>query len=333
MQHSDDLHRRSGQNGDEFEATVMGKDPKADLAVIKFEPKDVKLQSVQWGDSDSARVGDWAIAIGNPLGFGGTVTTGIISAIARDIGYGPYVKFIQTDASINRGNSGGPLFNLDGEVIGVNTAIFSPSGGSVGIGFAVPSDLAKGVIAQLQKFGKTRRGWLGVRIQTVTEDIAESLGLIDTKGALVSGVMPDGPAKLSGMKSGDVILYFDNKEVEDMKSLPRIVAETEIDKPVNVKVWRNGQLMNLQVIVGEMKEEVQVSESKVNNNSEPVELTELGLLVSSITEEVKEKFNIPNNVQGVIVLNVETNSDASKKGILPGDIISEVSQNQKSKRC
>ena len=289
---------------------------------------DEDLPTVTWGDSDKAKVGNWVLAIGNPFGLVNTVTAGIISARARDISVGPFDDFIQTDASINRGNSGGPLFNLDGEVIGVNTAIFSPSGGSVGIGFAVPSDLAKGVIAQLQKFGKTRRGWLGVRIQTVTEDIAESLGLIDTKGALVSGVMPDGPAKLSGMKSGDVILYFDDKEVEDMKSLPRIVAETEIDKPVNVKVWRNGQLMNLQVIVGEMKEEVQVSESKVNNNSEPVEVTELGLLVSSITVEVKEKFNIPNNVQGVIVLNVETNSDASKKGILPGDIISEVSQNQ-----
>ena len=310
-----------------FKAKLIGKDQKTDLALIKIDV-DEDLPTVTWGDSDKAKVGNWVLAIGNPFGLVNTVTAGIISARARDISVGPFDDFIQTDASINRGNSGGPLFNLDGEVIGVNTAIFSPSGGSVGIGFAVPSDLAKGVIAQLQKFGKTRRGWLGVRIQTVTEDIAESLGLNDTKGALVSGVMPDGPAKLSGMKSGDVILYFDDKEVEDMKSLPRIVAETEIDKPVNVKVWRNGQLMNLQVIVGEMKEEVQVSESKVNNNSEPVELTELGLLVSSITEEVKEKFNIPNNVQGVIVLNVETNSDASKKGILPGDIISEVSQNQ-----
>ena len=203
---------------------------------------------------------------------------------------------------------------MDGEVIGVNTAIFSPSGGSVGIGFAVPSDLAKGVILQLQKFGKTRRGWLGVRIQTITEDIADSLGLEDTKGALVSGIMPDGPAKLSGMKSGDVILFFDDKEVTDMKSLPRIVAETEIDKPVSVKVWRNGQLMNLQVVVGEMQEDIQVSENKPSESNEPVEIKELGILVSNMTLDVKEKFNIPNNVEGVIILNVETGSDLLKKG-------------------
>ena len=309
-----------------FKAEVIGKDQKTDLALIKIEA-DEDLPTVSWGDSNSAKVGNWVLAIGNPFGLVNTVTAGIISARARDISVGPFDDFIQTDASINRGNSGGPLFNLDGEVIGVNTAIFSPSGGSVGIGFAVPSDLAKGVILQLQKFGKTRRGWLGVRIQTITEDIADSLGLEDTKGALVSGIMPDGPAKLSGMKSGDVILFFDDKEVTDMKSLPRIVAETEIDKPVSVKVWRNGQLMNLQVVVGEMQEDIQVSENNPSESNEPVEIKELGILVSDMTLDVKEKFNIPNNVEGVIILNVETGSDASKKGILPGDIISEVSQN------
>jgi len=308
-----------------FKADLIGKDKKTDLALIKIDV-DEELPTVIWGNSNEAKVGNWVLAIGNPFGLVNTVTAGIISARARDISAGPFDDFIQTDAAINRGNSGGPLFNLDGEVIGVNTAIFSPSGGSVGIGFAVPSDLAKGVIFQLQKYGKTRRGWLGVRIQTITEDIAESLELADTKGALVAGVMPDGPAKLSGMKSGDVILYFDGKEVEDMKSLPRIVAETEIDKPVNVKVWRNGRMMNLQVIVGEMQEEVQVSENNNKNEGNPVDINELGLLVSNITNDIKEKFNIPNNIEGVIVLNVESGSDASKKGILPGDIISEVSQ-------
>jgi len=308
-----------------FKATLIGRDQKTDLALIKIDVEE-ELPIVTWGDSNKAKVGNWVLAIGNPFGLVNTVTAGIISARARDISVGPFDDFIQTDAAINRGNSGGPLFNLDGEVIGVNTAIFSPSGGSVGIGFAVPSDLAKGVIFQLEKYGKTRRGWLGVRIQTVTEDIADSLGLSDSKGALVSGVMPDGPAKMSGMKSGDVILEFDGKEVIDMKSLPRIVAETEIDKPVTVKVWRNGQPMNLQVVVGEMQEEIDISENKIQKQREPSEIEELGLVVSDITQEFKEKFNIPNNVQGVIVLNVDSNSDASKKGIIPGDIISEISQ-------
>ncbi len=308
-----------------FKATLIGRDQKTDLALIKIDVGE-DLPTVSWGDSNKAKVGNWVLAIGNPFGLVNTVTAGIISARARDISVGPFDDFIQTDAAINRGNSGGPLFNLDGEVIGVNTAIFSPSGGSVGIGFAVPSDLAKGVIFQLEKYGKTRRGWLGVRIQTVTDDIADSLGLAENKGALVSGVMPDGPAKMSGMKSGDVILEFDGKEVIDMKSLPRIVAETEIDKPVSVKVWRNGQPMNLQVVVGEMQEEIKVSDNIIQKKSEPSEINELGLVVSDITQEFKEKFNLPNNVQGVIVLNVDSNSDASKKGIMPGDIISEVSQ-------
>jgi serine protease Do len=200
-----------------FTASLIGKDNKTDLALLKIDA-DGELPFVEWGDSNTAKVGNWVLAIGNPFGLVNTVTAGIISARGRDISAGPFDDFIQTDASINRGNSGGPLFNLDGKVIGINTAIFSPSGGSVGIGFSVPSSLAKGVIFQLQKYGKTRRGWLGVRIQTVTDDIAASLGLDSAKGALISGVMPDGPAKLSGIKSGDVIINFDGKIVEDMRS-------------------------------------------------------------------------------------------------------------------
>jgi serine protease Do len=284
---------------------------------------------VSWGDSDTAKVGNWVLAIGNPFGLVNTVTAGIISARGRDISAGPFDDFIQTDASINRGNSGGPLFNLDGEVVGINTAIFSPSGGSVGIGFSVPSNLAKGVIFQLSKYGKTKRGWLGVRIQTVTDDIASSLGLDETKGALISGVMPDGPAKLAGIKSGDVIIKFDGKNVEDMRSLPRIVAETEIDKPVSVEVWRNGIPMKLQVIVGEMEEEEKVSEIKPKNNpDETLEIEELGLLLSNISNDYRTKFNIPSNLSGVLILNVRSETDASDKGILPGDIIIEVSQNK-----
>ena len=224
-----------------FKAKIVGRDTKADLALLKIEVP-TKLPFVQFGDSDGARVGDWVIAIGNPFGLGGTVTAGIVSARARDINAGPYDDFIQTDASINKGNSGGPLFNMKGEVIGINTAIFSPSGGSIGIGFSIPSNEAKPVLADLQKYGKTRRGWLGVRIQSVTPDIAESLGLKEQKGALVAGTTPDGPAEKAGIKAGDVILTFDGKDVVDMRRLPRIVAETGIDKDVDVQLWRGGKM-------------------------------------------------------------------------------------------
>jgi len=222
------------------------------------------------------------------------------------------------------------LFNLDGEVIGINTAIFSPTGGSVGIGFSVPSSLAKGVIFQLKKYGKTRRGWLGVRIQTVTDDIAASLGMDKARGALISGVMPEGPAKMSGVKAGDIVLNFDGKDVEDMKSLPRIVAETEIDKPVTVEVWRNGRSMKLQVIVGEMEEDIKVSKKVSPQSNEVVtkEILELGLLLSNITEDMRSKFGIPENISGVLVVNVKSDTDAADKGILPGDIIIEISQNK-----
>ena len=311
-----------------FKAKLVGKDKKTDLALLKIDVEN-SLPTVEWGDSDTAKVGNWVLAIGNPFGLVNTVTAGIISARGRDISAGPFDDFIQTDASINRGNSGGPLFNLNGEVIGINTAIFSPSGGSVGIGFSVPSNLAKSVIFQLEKYGKTKRGWLGVRIQTVTDDIAASLGLNETKGALISGVMPDGPAKLAGIKSGDVIIKFDNKNVDDMRSLPRIVAETEIDKPVSVEVWRNGMPMKLQVIVGEMIEEQDVSAKQPqNNNPESLEIEELGLLLSDISEDFRAKFNIPRDLNGVLILNVRSDTDASDKGILPGDIILEISQNK-----
>jgi serine protease Do len=316
-------------DGRTFTAELIGKDKKTDLALLKIET-DEELPFVIWGDSDTAKVGNWVLAIGNPFGLVNTVTAGIISARGRDISAGPFDDFIQTDASINRGNSGGPLFNLDGEVIGINTAIFSPTGGSVGIGFSVPSSLAKSVIFQLKKYGKTRRGWLGVRIQTVTDDIAASLGLDKARGALISGVMPEGPAKMSGVKAGDIVLNFDGKDVEDMKSLPRIVAETEIDKPVTVEVWRNGRSMRLQVIVGEMEEDIKVSKKVSPQSNEVVtqEVLELGLLLSNITEDMRSKFGIPENVSGVLVVNVKAETDAAEKGILAGDIIIEISQNK-----
>ncbi len=219
-------------NDEVFEAELIGRDQKTDIAVLKIDPGNTRLSAVSFGDSDKLRVGDWVIAIGNPFGLGGTVTAGIVSARGRDIGSGPYDDFIQTDASINRGNSGGPLFNLDGDVIGINTAIFSQSGGSVGIGFAISANLATQVVQQLQDFGRTRRGWLGVFIQEVTEDIAESLGLKTANGALVASVTENGPADKAGLQAGDVILKFDGQAVEKSRDLPRIVAETAVEKPL-----------------------------------------------------------------------------------------------------
>ena len=224
-----------------YEATLVGRDPKTDIALLKIEP-DEPLAAVTFADSDTVRVGDWMIAIGNPFGLGSTVTAGIVSARSRDIRSGPYDDFLQVDAPINRGNSGGPSFNLDGEVIGINTAIFSPSGGNVGIGFAIPANLALPVIESLKADGRVTRGWLGVRIQTVTDEIAESLGLEDAEGALVASVTPDGPAEDAQIQPGDVILEFDHKPIDRMRGLPRIVAETPIGKEVEVVVWRRGEI-------------------------------------------------------------------------------------------
>ena len=311
---------------DEVPAELVGTDPKTDIAVLKIDPSTVDIQSVNWGDSDLSRVGDIVLAIGNPLGLGGTVTSGIISSINRDIGGGPYVDFIQTDAPINRGNSGGPLFNLDGEVIGVNTAIYSPSGGSVGIGFAIPSELAKNIVNQLQDYGKTIRGWLGVRIQSVTPDLAESLGLDKPYGALVASTIPGSPAEKAGIQAGDIVLDFDNKEVTEMRKLPRFVADSKVDKPVNVVVWRNEKKITLKVVIAEMKEQevAQLEKQKEKEIAEEGDISDLGIKVSAITDEIRLRQNIPDEVYGLLVTGVSQNSDAEIKGIRPGDIIQEV---------
>ena len=244
----------------EFTAELLGRDPKADLAVLKIEPGQTELTAVQWGDSDLMRVGDWSIAIGNPLGLGGTVTAGIISAISRDLrGSSPYVKFLQTDASINRGNSGGPLFNVEGKVIGINTAIISQTGGSIGLGFAIPSNSAKKIVQQLKDFGRTKRGWLGVQIQPVSKDFAESLGLENEKGAFVSNVNPKGPSKKAGIEDGDVILKFNDIEIVKMTDLPRVVAEADVGSIAKVEIWRKNKKIMIEVELGELPEQTYVN--------------------------------------------------------------------------
>ena len=243
----------------EYPAKLIGRDSKTDLALLKIERPE-PFPALRWADSDHVRVGDWMMAIGNPFGLGSSVTTGIVSARGRDIRAGPYDDFIQVDAAINRGNSGGPSFTLDGAVLGVNTAIFSPSGGNVGIGFAIPANLAKPVINSLMRTGRVARGWLGVRIQSVTDDIADSLGLEADTGALVASVTPGGPAATSDIQAGDVILQFDGKSIDRMRSLPRIVAETEIGKAVDVRLWRKGGQRNVRVTLGELPEDEQLAE-------------------------------------------------------------------------
>ncbi|NZD50422.1 Do family serine endopeptidase [Rhizobium leguminosarum] len=247
-------------NGSKLKAKLIGTDTKTDLSVLKVEPK-APLKSVKFGDSSTMRIGDWVMAIGNPFGFGGSVTVGIISGRGRNINAGPYDNFIQTDAAINKGNSGGPLFNMKGEVIGINTAIISPSGGSIGIGFSVPSELASGVVDQLREYGETRRGWLGVRIQPVTDDIADSLGLDTAKGALVAGVIKGGPVDDGSIKAGDVILKFDGKTVSEMRDLPRVVAESTVGKEVDVVVLRDGKEQNVKVKLGRLEDSDQAAAS------------------------------------------------------------------------
>ena len=307
-----------------FTAKVLGQDKKTDIAVLKIEPGDTELVSVKFGDSDALRVGDWVLAIGNPFGLGGTVTAGIVSARGRDIGNGPYDDFIQTDASINRGNSGGPLFNVEGEVIGINTAIFSQSGGSVGIGFAISSNLASRVAEQLSEFGKTRRGWLGVFIQEVTSDIAESLGLDEATGALVSTVNENSPAFVAGVEPGDVILTFDGKAIERMRDLPRIVAETDIGSKVEVELFRQGKKMTVMVELGELEkaELVGLVDSDAGSASgDKQSFGSLGFSVQDLDAKLAEELEIDAELTGVVVVEVVPGSPAADKGLAPGDII------------
>jgi serine protease Do len=312
-------------------AKVIGKDSKTDLTLLKVDVKK-KLDFVKWGSSDKSRVGDWVIAIGNPFGLGGSVSAGIISARARDINSGPFDDFIQTDAAINRGNSGGPLFNTAGEVIGINSAIFSPSGGNIGIGFALPSSMAEPVIEQLKETGHIVRGWLGVKIQTVTDELAEGLGLKDAKGALVLDVSENSPASKAGIVAGDVILSFDEKELAVMRKLPRIVADTPVGKKVPVEVWRKDKKQTLVVTISELKDDdedkVQTAKSSPENKKESLDATKtiLGIGVKDLDDNVRKRFNIGKDVKGAVIVKIDPDSAAAKKPLRKGDVITAVGQ-------
>ena len=317
-----------------LKAEVVGRDSKTDIALLKVKT-DKPLDAVIWGDSEAARVGDWVLAIGNPFGLGGSVTAGILSARQRDINSGPYDDFLQTDASINRGNSGGPMFNMDGQVIGINTAIYSPSGGSIGIGFAIPSNLARAVVAELQNEPdhNVHRGWLGVRIQAVTDEIAESLGLDKAKGALIASVSDNGPAQSAGIQAGDVVLSFDGKDVGDMRRLPRLVAETPVGKTVPVTLWRKRQESSVQVTVGRLEESDQQQAGtpeapKKTSKDETGVVKTLGLTLSGVTTDLKEKFSLAGDAKGVVVVDVTKDSPAAAKGVRPGDLIMEAAQEE-----
>lgn len=306
---------------------VLGRDTKTDLALLKVTPKK-PLVSVNFGSSANLRVGDWVMAIGNPFGLGGSVTVGIISAKQRDINAGPYDDFLQTDAAINKGNSGGPLFNMDGEVVGVNTAIISPTGGSIGIGFAVPADTVTTVISQLKEFGQVKRGWLGVKIQSISEDIGESLGVPENTGALVAGVTPDSPAAKGGIEAGDVILKFDGKDVTTMRGLPKLVAQAQIGKAVDVEVLRQGQNKTLSVTVGMLDDDESQPEPAADAKEEtpPPSATLLGLVLAPLTDEARARYGFNAKVAGVLVNDIDASSQAATKNIRPGDVITEAQQ-------
>jgi len=317
-------------DGTKLKAEIIGRDQKTDLALLKVKA-DKPLKAVHFGDSDRLRLGEWVIAIGNPFSLGGTVTAGIVSARNRDIQSGPYDNYIQTDAAINRGNSGGPLFNLDGEVIGINTAIISPSGGSIGIGFAVPSKTAMPVIDQLRNFGETRRGWLGVRIQQVTDEIADTLNLKPVRGALVAGVDDKGPAKPAGIEPGDVIINFDGHDIKEMRDLPRVVADTPVGKEVPVVVIRKGKEETKTVKLGRLEDgEKQAALSKNETPAAPAEKSvvkkTLGLNLANMSDELRKRYKIKDTVKGVVVTAVDDNSPAADKRISAGDVIVEVAQ-------
>jgi len=310
-------------------AKLIGTDKNTDLALLKVE-SDKPLSFVAFGDSDAARVGDWVLAMGNPLGQGFSISAGIISARGRAL-QGTYDDYIQTDAAINRGNSGGPLFNMAGQVIGINTAILSPNGGSIGIGFSMSSNVAQKVISQLKEFGETRRGWLGVRIQDVTQDIADSLGLDKVAGALVTDV-PDGPAKDGGIKSGDVILTFDGKEVTDTRALVRTVADTEVGKAVRVVVFRDGGTETLKITLGrrETAEAATPTEDSTTPPAPvaPAEAEVLGMTLTPVTKDLIASMGLPEGSTGLLVKSVDPLSQAADKGLQPGDLVTEAGQNK-----
>ena len=317
-----------------LDAKLIGTDEKTDIALLQVKTTK-PLYAAKWGDSDTANVGSWVLAIGNPFGLGGTVTAGIVSARQRDINAGPYDDFIQTDASINRGNSGGPMFNMRGEVIGVNTAIFSPSGGSIGIGFAVPSNIAKSVVAQLEKYGATRRGWLGVRIQDVTPEIADSLGLGQPRGALVSSVVPKSPAETAGLKAGDIITSVDGKDIPHSRNLPRLIAECEVGKSVAIGYWRDGKAATATVTLGQLetaeKEGLSgpVKRGKTDAKPAPVggtDIAPLGISVSPLSDALRDKYGIAKGQAGLAILSVAPDSASAEKGLMEGDVISEAGQ-------
>ncbi len=324
-------------DGTKLTAKLIGHDDKTDLALLKVEATK-PLVSVKLGDSTKIRVGDWVMAIGNPFGLGGTVTLGIVSARNRDINSGPYDNFIQTDASINRGNSGGPLFDMDGEVIGINTAIISPTGGSIGIGFSVPSEIAISVIDQLREFGETRRGWLGVRIQQVTDDVASGLAMSGpARGALVASVDSKGPAAMAGIAAGDVILAFDGQPVDAMHDLPRLVAEKAVGKQVTVHILRDGKEEDVSVTLGRLEETQKVTAAPPADDTtkkapEPTPMVSsgpLGLSLSDLSPDARTRFGIKDAVaDGVVVVGVADGSPASNKRLQPGDVIVEIAQEQ-----
>jgi serine protease Do len=326
-------------DGTQLDATVVGIGPKTDLAVLKVEPK-APLVAVRFGDSEQVRIGDWVMAIGNPFGLGGSVTVGIVSARGRNINAGPYDNFIQTDAAINRGNSGGPLFDMYGNVIGINTAIISPTGGSIGLGFSIPSLLAENVVGQLRQFGEMRRGWLGIRLQEVTDEIAEGLGLPNARGAIVMGVVPNGPSDTGQIEIGDVITRFDRREVATSRDLPRIVAETPVGKSVTLSILRKDAVeaapkpVEVQITLGRLEDgEEQMAEAEAAKGEadkpKPEAATPgpvLGLQMSDMSDELKTRYDLAADLDGVVVTEVAPNSAAAEKGIEAGAVIKEIAQ-------
>jgi serine protease Do len=319
-------------DGVDHPAKLIGADPKTDLALLKIETTK-PMPYVQFGDSDKARVGDWVLAVGNPFGLGGTVTTGIVSARSRDIHEGPFDDFLQIDASINQGNSGGPTFDMNGNVVGINTAIFSPSGGSVGIGFAIPSNLAKPILAELKDKGSIQRGYLGVEIQQVTPEIAKAIGLDEPKGALVASIQPDSPAAKAKLEPGDVIVSFNNQPVHEMRDLPRLVAETDPNAKVELGILRNKHEMTVSTVVGKLKDDNKVAsndqpgqdDGSANDDKAGVQVSALGATLATVTEQTRQQFNLDDSEKGVVVADIDSDGPLADQGIRPGDVIKRVS--------